>query len=158
MNVRSKIAAVAVGAVALGTLIGVGVSYADDPSTSPTPTAPASAAPSGQGHQADKAGAHAKRALLKRALHGEVTLGGKEKTRVIDFQRGAVQKVGPSAITLKSTDGFTATYVVNGETKVRKDGQPAKIGDIKAGDTVRVVARKDGNTSTARLVAEPKAR
>ena len=146
MNLKSRIAAV-----------GVGVSYADNPSTSPAPPS-ASPSTSSPGTHADKAGAHAKRALLKRALHGELTVGGKEKTRVIDFQRGTVQKVAGTAITLKSTDGFTATYVVTTETKVRKAGEPAKIGDIKAGDKVRVVALKQGDTSTARLVAEPKTR
>lgn len=158
MNVKSKIATVALGAVALGGLIGVGVSYADNPTTSPS--APSGTAPSGQakaGH-GDKAGAHARRALMKRALHGEVTVGGKKGTRVVDFQRGSVQSVSSTGITLKSTDGFTAMYVVNAETKVRKDGAAAKIGDIKNGDTVRVVALKTGSTDTARVVAEPKAK
>ena len=154
MNVKSKIATVALGAVALGGLIGVGVSYADNPTTSPS-------APSGSaakaGHGA-KAGAHARRALMKRALHGEVTVGGKKGTRVLDFQRGSVQSVSSNGITVKSTDGFSATYVVNAETKVRKDGAAAKIGDIKNGDTVRVVALKTGSTDTARVVAEPKAK
>ena len=158
MNVKSKIATVALGAVALGGLIGVGVSYADNPTTSPS--APSGTAPGGQakaGH-GTKSAEHAKRALLKRALHGEVTVGGKKGTRVIDFQRGSVQSVSSTGITLKSTDGFTATYVVNAETKVRKDGAAAKIGDIKNGETVRVVALKSGSTDTARVVAEPKAK
>jgi hypothetical protein len=152
MNVKSKIATVALGTVALGGLIGVGVSYADNPTTSPS-------APSGSaakaGHGA-KAGAHARRVLMKRALHGEVTVGGKKGTRVLDFQRGSVQSVRSNGITVKSTDGFSATYVVNAETKVRKDGAAAKIADIKNGDTVRVVALKTGSTDTARVVAEPK--
>ena len=154
MNVKSKIATVALGAVALGGLIGVGVSYADNPAASPS-------APSGSaakaGHGA-KAGAHARRALMKRALHGEVTVGGKKGTRVLDFQRGSVQSVSSNGVTVKSTDGFSATYVVNAETKVRKDGAAAKIGDIKNGVTVRVVALKNGSTDTARVVAEPKAK
>jgi hypothetical protein len=156
MNVKNKIATVALGAVALGGLVGVGVSFADGPTTSPSsPTSASPGAPALAGHGA-KSGVHAKRALLKRALHGEVTVGGEKGTRVIDFQRGSVQSVSSTAITLKSTDGFTATYVVTADTNVRKNGAAATIGAIEKGDTVRVVALKSGSTDTARLVAEPK--
>lgn len=163
MQIKGKIAAVSLGAVVLAGGIGIGVSYADDPSASPS----ASGTPStqsgpkqqaGNKQAGNKQGEHAKRSLLKRALHGEVTVGGKKQTRVLAFQRGSVEKVTPAAITVKSTDGFTATYVVNADTKVRKDGEAAKTSDIGVGHKVRVVARKDGQTSTARVIAEPKKR
>ena len=158
MNLKSKIATVALGAVALGGLIGVAVSYADSPTTAPSTQSSTPAGGQAKAGHGAKSGQHARRGLLRRALHGEVTAGGKTGTRVIDFQRGAVQSVSSTAITLKSADGFTATYVINGGTKVRKDGSASKIGDIKKGDTVRVVALKTGGTVTARLVAEPKAK
>ena len=153
MNVKTTIATVGLGAVALGGLVGVGVSYADGPTATPSPTAPSSAAPSAP---KEKAGRHLERAALKRALHGEATVGGKEKTRVIDFQRGAVEKISATSITVKSTDGFTATYVVDADTVVRHARQVAKITDVKTGDKVRVVALKQGATSTARVIGEPK--
>ena len=56
---------------------------------------------------------------MARALHGEVTLAG-EKHRVIVFQRGPVDKISDTSLTVKSNDGFTATYVLNADTKVRK--------------------------------------
>jgi hypothetical protein len=156
MQIKGKIAAVSLGAVALAGGIGVGVSYADDPSASRSPSATPSAQSSATPQPGTKKGGHAKKALLKRALHGEVTVGGKKQTRVLVFQRGTVDKVSGTSITVKSTDGFTATYVVNAETKVRKAGEAAKTSDIGSGDKVRVVARKDGQTSTARVIAEPK--
>ena len=109
-----------------------------------------------RGDRQEKQGEHAKRALLKRALHGEVTLAGKKTTRVIDFQRGNVQQVSATSITLKSTDGFTATYVVTSDTRVRQAGEVGKLSDVRTGDKVRVVAVKDGKTSAAKAIAEPK--
>jgi len=159
---RTKIAAISLSAVALVGAVGVGISYADDPTTSPSPSAtPTSNASAGQpdnkqGDQQETQGGRTKQALLKRALHGEVTLGGKKKTRVIDFQRGNVQQVTATSITVKSADGFTATYVVASDTRVRQAGEVGKLSDIKTGDKVRVVAVKDGKTSTAKAIAEPK--
>jgi len=174
MQIKGKIAAATLGALALAGGIGVGVSYADDPTATHSPNATPSAQSSpkqqssakqqpgtkhaGAKQAGNKQGQHAKRALLKRALHGEVTVGGKKQTRVLAFQRGTIEKVSATSITVKSTDGFTATYVVNADTKVRKDGEAVKTTDLGSGDTVRVVARKDGQTSTARVVAEPKKR
>lgn len=152
MNTRTKIGVVSLSAVALAAAVGVGVSYADDPTGSPSAAAP-SGAPSAQPQQ-KKAG-HAKRALFRRALHGEVTLGGKH-TRVVDFQRGTVVKVSATSITVKSKDNFTGTYVVTAATRVRQEGEPGEISDIKSGDRVRVVAAKDGDTRTAKMIGERK--
>lgn len=157
MNSKTKIAAAGLGAVALAAAVGVGISYADDPTPSTSPSASPTAAGTPSAKTGAKTRQHARRALLKRALHGEVTLGGKQP-RVVDFQRGTVDRVSGTSITVKSTDGFTASYVVTNDTKVRKDGDAAKIGDIRSGDKVRVVARKEGSTDTARLIAEPKPR
>jgi hypothetical protein len=154
VNSKGKIAAIGLGAVALGGIVGVGVSFADDPTPSTSPSASPSAGASAK-PGSDKNAGHDRRALVRRALHGEATLGGKQ-IRVVDFQRGLVGQVSDTSITLKSTDGFTATYAVTSDTKVRKDGQAAKITDIKTGDEVRVLALKTGTTSTAKVVAEPK--
>lgn len=157
MNSKTKIAAAGLGAVAVAAVVGVGISYADDPTPSTSPSASPSAGSTPSAKAGAKPGDHARRGLLKRALHGEVTLGGREQ-RVVDFQRGTVDRVSDTSITVKSTDGFTASYVVTNDTRVRKDGKAAKVGDIHSGDTVRVVARKNGSTDTARVIAEPKPR
>lgn len=162
MNTRTKIGAISLSAVAWVGAVGVGISYADDPTTSPSPsaTSTSNASPgqphNKQGDQHKKQGEHAQRALLKRALHGEVTLGGKKTTRVIDFQRGNVQQVSATSITVKSIDGFTATYVVTGDTRVRQAGEVGTLADVKTGDKVRVVAVNDGKTNAAKTIAEPK--
>ena len=90
--------------------------------------------------------------LLRRALHGEATLGGHQ--RVVVFQRGVVGAVNATSLTLRSEDGFTATYLLNSETRVRRLRQPATVSDIRAKDKVRVLATKDGSVLTAKLVRD----
>ena len=150
----------ALSTVALAGVVGIGVASAD-PTPTPTPSATATptagASPSadpgkGKAGKVNKA-SKAKRDLTKRALHGEVTLGGK-KQRVVDFQRGTVAEVSDSAITVSSTDGFSATYVVDAKTKVRHAKEKAAIGDVSTGDEVRVVALKNGSTLTATRIAD----
>ena len=156
MNTAAKMIVTGVSTVALACGIGAGIAYADPPSPTPTPTASASptttASPkrTAQPRHGDRwQGPRLKRlALLRKALHGEVTLAG-EKHRVVVFQRGPVEKVSDTSLTVKSEDGYTATYVVSGETAVRKNGDKATIADVKAGDKVLVVADKNGSTLKA---------
>ena len=82
------------------------------------------------------------------ALHGQFTIaapsGGYE---TLDTQLGTVSAVSSSSITLKSSDGFTATYSVDTNTLVNagRDG----IADVKTGDTVHVVAVVSGGKASA---------
>lgn len=81
-------------------------------------------------------------------VHGQVTVpksGGGYQTQ--DVQRGTVTAVSSTSISVKSADGFTATYVVNSKTLV--DAQAAGIGSVKKGDTVSVTATVGGSTATA---------
>jgi hypothetical protein len=161
MKHTSKIVAISAVSLALAGGVSVGLASAD-PSTSPTPTASptASAAPNSPADKkaakkADKQGKQEQRGggLIKRALHGEVTTAGK-KHLVVLFQRGAVESVSGSSITVKSTDGFSQSYALAATTKVRSHQAPAKLSDIEAADRVRVVATKTGDTVTAKVVSE----
>lgn len=150
--------ATALSTVALAGAIGVGVASAD-PTPAPTPSttsAPTEAAtPTAKPADPAKPGkaAKAKRDLTRRALHGEVTLGGK-KHQVVDFQRGTVSAVSTTSITVLSTDDFSATYVVDAKTKVHQAKEKTTIADVKTGDKVRVVALKNGSTLTATRIAD----
>jgi hypothetical protein len=150
MNTAAKIIVVGVSTVALACGIGAGMAYADPPTPTPMPTATASPTPKAQPRHGDRwQGPRMKRlALLRRALHGEVTLAGEEH-RVVVFQRGPIEKVNDTSLTVKSADDYTATYAVSADTVVRKDGDKATIADLKAGDKVLVVANKDGSTLKA---------
>jgi hypothetical protein len=150
MRRTTKLVAAGIGTLALAGGIGAGVSYAADPTTSPTGTPTAS--PTAKKPNPD---ARSRRPLLARALHGEVTLAG-PKHRVIDFQRGTVETVSATSLTVKSNDGFTATYVLGSTTKVHKAKVAATIADIHSNSHVRVFATKDGSTLTAQRVGVAK--
>ena len=162
MQKPTVILATALSTLALAGAVGVGVASADPtpgpssgPSATTSPSAPTTApAPDqGAGKKADKAAKKGKRDLTRRALHGEVTLGGK-KAKVVDFQRGTVTAVSDSSITVVSKDDFSATFVVDAKTTVRQAKEKAAIGDVETGDKVRVVAVKSGSTLTATRIAD----
>jgi hypothetical protein len=86
-------------------------------------------------------------------VHGQVTVpkaGGGYQT--VDVQRGTVTAVSSSSITVKSADGFSATYAVSSSTEV--NAQAAGIGTVKAGDTVGVTATVSGKTATAASIID----
>jgi Domain of unknown function (DUF5666) len=141
-----------VAALAITGGIGAGIAAADTPTPAPTPTATASATPGNQAN-GNTANHMARRSLLIRALHAEATLGGKFH-RVVDFQRGTVEKVSTTSITVKSIDGFTATYVVDPQTKVRKNQAKAELSAVKAQDKVRIRGVKNGSTVTATVIRD----
>ncbi len=86
--------------------------------------------------------------MVATALHGEVTLAG-QKHRVVVFQRGPAEKVSGTELTVRSADGFSATYLIGTETKVRKNRAAATPGDLQADDRIYVVAVRDGSTLKA---------
>lgn len=169
MKKPAVILATALSTVALAGLVGIGVASADPTPSPASPTASSTATPSagatprtpatkpGKAGKAGKAGQKAgqpgKRDLARRALHGEVALGGK-KPKVVAFQRGTVTAVSSTSLTVKSADDFSATYVVDGSTKVREKKEKTDIGAVKTGDKVRVVAVEDGSTVTATRIAD----
>ena len=70
---------------------------------------------------------------------------------MIAFQRGGVQKISRTSLTGKS-NGFVETYALSDDTKVRENGDKAKLSDIDSTDRVLVVATKAGSTLNARRV------
>jgi hypothetical protein len=161
MKELTKIIAAGVSTVALAGGIGAGLAYAgtpsDEPTTTPTVSATNSPAetpttkPSGKRDQNGDRRGFVRSRLLARALHGEVTVAGLEH-RVIVFQRGEVQKISATSVTVKSNDGFVETYALSEDTKVRENKDEVKVSDIDTSDRVLVVALKDDSTLGARRV------
>jgi hypothetical protein len=86
-------------------------------------------------------------------LHGEAVLakpGGGYET--VAFQRGTVTAVSAGSITVKSTDGFTQTYVINGSTIV--GAHRGGISSVKSGNTASVIATVSGKTFTASRIID----
>jgi hypothetical protein len=157
LNELTKSILAGVSTVALVGGIGAGLAYADTPSDEPTTSPTAASSPTEHTAKPDKGDRNGQRRgfvrrhLLARALHGEVTLAG-EKHRVIVFQRGEVQEVNATSVTVKSNDGFAETYLLTDDTKVRENRERAEVSDIDTSDKVLVVAEKDDSTLKARRV------
>jgi hypothetical protein len=88
-----------------------------------------------------------------RALHGELVVPQQDGTgtRTITVQSGSVTSVTSSRLVVKSTDGFSSTYVLNSSTRLA-GGQ--SLSAVKVGHEVMVVASKSGDTLTALRVGD----
>jgi hypothetical protein len=94
------------------------------------------------------------------AVHSEYVVeeNGQYVTKVA--QLGTVSAVSSGSVTVKSSDGFTRTYTLSGETVVstmlQRRQQSATgdltVADIVSGATVRIVAGKDGSAFAAENV------
>jgi hypothetical protein len=67
-------------------------------------------------------------------------------------QTGTVSAVSASAITVKSEDGFSQTYVISSSTTV--DNGADQITDVATGHTVRVVATGSTDSATATTITD----
>lgn len=86
-------------------------------------------------------------------LHGEMVLakdGGGTETVLV--QKGTVTAVSATGVTVRSADGFTTAYVVDGDTEVRADSDT--IADVAKDEEVVVVAPKSGDEHTATVVVD----
>jgi hypothetical protein len=91
--------------------------------------------------------------LLGGVLHGQFVVakpGGGDQT--VDVQNGQVTAVSSTSITLKSSDGFTMSYVVASSTLV--DAQRDGIGSVKVGNQASVLATVSGSTATAASIID----
>src|SRR3954453_5755381 len=120
-RMRRRVALGMAGAAITMAALG-GVAYAADSGSSPSPAPSQNSAAPSNGPHGGRGRAHG---FADRALHGQFTVSRKGTPTVVDVQRGEVTKVDPTSLTVRSSDGFTATYVLNGQTKVRDAGKPA---------------------------------
>jgi hypothetical protein len=86
-------------------------------------------------------------------IHGQFTepkSGGGYQT--VDVQRGTVTAVSSASITVKSADGYSATYSVSRSTEV--NAMAAGIGTVKVGDTVDLTATVSQGKATAASIID----
>ena len=139
---------VAAGTLALA-LAGTGAGIAVAQTTS-TPAAPST------GTAATPAAPHAGKlhAALRAVEHGELTVHTKTGEKVVGVQRGVVTAVDATSVTVKSADGFSATYTLDPATKVHKDKKAAAASDIAVNDRVRLEATKTSTADTATRIGD----
>jgi hypothetical protein len=71
--------------------------------------------------------------------------GGRE--RFADLQRifGTIKSVQADQLTIEDADGKSQVVKLTPDTRIRKDRQPAKASDFKAGDRVMVAGKSDAS-------------
>lgn len=91
---------------------------------------------------------------LPRAIRGELVVRERdgEGFATIRIDRGVLTGVDGSTLRMKEADGTTVEVETSGATRVRRDGDEAAVGDLRTGDHVMTVRRKDGETFTTELV------
>ncbi|HVY11007.1 MAG TPA: DUF5666 domain-containing protein [Mycobacteriales bacterium] len=88
-------------------------------------------------------------------IHGIATIEKRDGTfETYATQAGKVTSVSESSITVVSADSYSATYAIDEDTHVAKDGAKADIGDVATGDAVFVRAEKDDGGYTAEVVGD----
>jgi hypothetical protein len=90
-----------------------------------------------------------------KVLHSEATVEAPDgTTKVVVSQTGDITDVTESTITVKSTDGFDATYTVDKNTRISLNGTDGTASSLKTGDTVHVFGTKSGSTNHANAVMD----
>jgi hypothetical protein len=111
-----------------------------------------SPSPSASAEPAQKGGKGVRKFLRKNTLHGETTVQGRDGVRTIVVQRGTVTAAGETAVTVKSTDGFTLTWTPGDKLRVVHDKKKVGTDAVKVGTEVGVAGTRTGDTTTARLI------
>jgi Domain of unknown function (DUF5666) len=94
--------------------------------------------------------------LARRALHGELTLQTPDGVRTVVVARGEVTALADDSITVKSSDGVSTSFRIDGETRFGFLREPDPRAELKVGDTVFVAGTKSGDTVTATRVVSAK--
>lgn len=146
---RSRLAAVGlvgIGVVAGGTLATLGVANAGVHSSSAVSSSSTPAPSASPWERHDGRRGFGMGHFGGREIHGKVTVRtGTNTYATLDLQRGTVTSNDGTSITVKSVDGFTATYSFNSSSVVIKNGAKVKVTDVKVGDTVDVRAAEQAS-------------
>jgi hypothetical protein len=122
----------------------------------PSPAASASAAPDRKDAPDRKERRKARVLLRKNVLHGEAVVQTKEGTRTVAVQRGEVTATSDSSVTVKSTDGYTATWTFAADLNVVRHSSTVQPEEIEAGTKIGVAGAREGDRYVARLIVVPR--
>lgn len=127
-------------------VLGGGVAYG-------AATGASAAAPQASGQHAQaRPNGHGHRPLLRRAVHGTVTVRTRKGFRTITVQRGTVTSASATRLTVTSPDKVTRTYTMNGDTRVRLNRQKSDRDHVAKGQRAFVVTSPKDGTSVAKRV------
>ncbi|MBI1376703.1 MAG: hypothetical protein GC157_04365 [Frankiales bacterium] len=157
-RVAGAAAWVVTGAVAASALTGVAVAGTRTPAASSTggaATTVSDLVPAADASAAGAARRGPRARLIRSLLHGEVTVARPSGPVDIALQRGTVTAASASSVTLRSSDGFTATYTIGPDTVVRRDRATVDGAALQPGDVAFV--RATGTTADAVRALSPDA-
>jgi hypothetical protein len=142
---------------ALGATVLTGIAFAGTSGAQPATSAAVQThdgrGPGGEGGPGGRGHGPGDGRFLGRVMHGEVVVENKDGDAVtVAIQNGEVTAVDADSVTVKSADGFTKTWKLTADTKVREGREDAAIADISVGDTVHVGSGDTGSTDTAARV------
>jgi hypothetical protein len=90
--------------------------------------------------------------LLMRGIHGQFTYQTKQGAKTLAFERGTIQSVSGSAVTVAASDGTTWTWHLVSNTVVRQDGKKVASSSLADGQRVFVGGPVVSGADNARLV------
>jgi hypothetical protein len=96
-------------------------------------------------------------AAWRRLVHATVVVDLRQGgLTTIQLDHGTISAVTATTLTIKETGGGSVTVTLGDESRVRRDGGKAKIGDLKASDEVFVLSKIESGGTTAYLVVVPR--
>lgn len=174
-RVKRVVTTIAAGAILLGGGAAVGVALTSGASAATTPTMRGTAGPLAgkcaklvhnlRSHPAI-ASSHPALVMRLRAFcgnpllrlaavggeYGQVTFKGKTSTKTVAFERGTVDSVTGSSITVQAPDGTTWTWDLIASTAMREAGHPKAQVKLTSGDLVLVIGQVTASGKDARLI------
>lgn len=106
-----------------------------------------------EGQQRQRGGREGGGKAMRTIVHSDSIAVDREGTvHNMVMDRGRVTSVDASSFKLERRDKVVVTVTVGDQTKIRRNGEDAKLSDLQAGDNVAAVGEKTGGTVTWRLV------
>jgi hypothetical protein len=93
-----------------------------------------------------------RRLAIVGGIHGQVTFRAKSGTRTIAFERGTVQSVAGSVVTVQAPDGTRWTWDIVSNTVIRQSGHQVTKSQLAVGDQVLIAGQVLSGTNDARLI------
>lgn len=142
---------IAAGGTAAGVVVlGGGVAYGA--ATGPSTPAAQVSQQAASAKATQNPNGHQRRPLLRRAVHGTVTVRTKKGFKTIKEQRGTVTAASATRLTVTSPDKVTQTYTMNGATRVRLNKQKSDRSHVAKGQHAFVVTSPKAGPSVAKRV------
>jgi hypothetical protein len=104
------------------------------------------------GRRAARRAGRARLRPLVRGIHGQFTYRTKHGVKTLAFERGTIQQVAGTDVTVRAPDGTTWTWHVVGDTVVRQDRAKVGPASLTAGQRVFVGGPVVSGVDDARLI------